>query len=161
MLVMSRTVNEEIVISDGRAGSDITITVSVVEIRPDMVRLGINAPKEVPVHRGEVFQFIKNNPQDFPTKPFSPEAPAPLVPLPASKTAARKKPRNAHASARQKLRRLKTAVRKLERELDAREKKLKKSLTQPHWHDALEAAWKLRTLGQRIDAARKRITKKK
>lgn len=51
MLVLSRKKNEAIVINN-----DITIT--VVEIRGDKVRLGIMAPKEVPVHRQEVFDAI-------------------------------------------------------------------------------------------------------
>ena len=51
MLVLSRKKNESIVIND-------YITVTVVEIRGDKVRLGIVAPKEVPVHRQEVFDAI-------------------------------------------------------------------------------------------------------
>lgn len=54
MLVLSRKKNESIVINN-----DITIT--VVEIRGDKVRLGIVAPKEVPVHRHEVFEAIHAN----------------------------------------------------------------------------------------------------
>ncbi len=53
MLVLSRKKNESIVI-------DNTITVTVVEIRGDKVRLGIVAPKEVPVHREEVYEAIRN-----------------------------------------------------------------------------------------------------
>ena len=52
MLVLSRKKNESIVINDD-------ITVVVVEIRGDKVRLGIEAPKEVPVHRREVYDAIK------------------------------------------------------------------------------------------------------
>src|SRR5439155_25844759 len=51
MLVLSRKKNESIVIN-----SDIVIT--VVEIRGDKVRLGIVAPKDVPVHREEVYEAI-------------------------------------------------------------------------------------------------------
>lgn len=51
MLVVSRKKNQEVVIND-----DIVIT--VVEIRGDKVRLGIEAPKEVPVHRREVYDAI-------------------------------------------------------------------------------------------------------
>jgi carbon storage regulator len=54
MLVLSRKKNESIVINN-------EITVVVVEIRGDKVRLGIEAPKEVPVHRREVFDAIKRN----------------------------------------------------------------------------------------------------
>ena len=54
MLVLSRKKNESIVINN-----DITIT--VVEIRGDKVRLGVEAPKEVPVHRREVYDAIRRN----------------------------------------------------------------------------------------------------
>jgi len=54
MLVLSRKKNESIVINND-------ITIVVVEIRGDKVRLGIEAPKEVPVHRREVYDAIKRN----------------------------------------------------------------------------------------------------
>ena len=54
MLVLSRKKNESIVINDN-------ITVVVVEIRGDKVRLGVEAPKEVPVHRREVYDAIKRS----------------------------------------------------------------------------------------------------
>jgi carbon storage regulator len=59
MLVLSRKKNESIVIDD-------RIKIVVVEIRGDKVRLGVEAPKEVPVHRQEVYEAIKrsNNDQD-------------------------------------------------------------------------------------------------
>jgi carbon storage regulator len=53
MLVLSRKLNESIVIRDN-------IVITVVEIRGDKVRLGIEAPKEIPVHRREVFDKIKS-----------------------------------------------------------------------------------------------------
>ncbi len=52
MLVLSRKKNESIVINDD-------ISIVVVEIRGDKVRLGVEAPKEVPVHRREVYDAIK------------------------------------------------------------------------------------------------------
>jgi carbon storage regulator len=55
MLVLSRKKNESIVINND-------ITVTVVEIRGDKVRLGIVAPKEVPVHRQEVYDAIHGKP---------------------------------------------------------------------------------------------------
>ena len=54
MLVLSRKKNESIVINDD-------ITIVVVEIRGDKVRLGVEAPKEVPVHRLEVYDAIKRS----------------------------------------------------------------------------------------------------
>ena len=68
MLVLSRKNNESIVIND-----DIVIT--IVEIRGDKVRLGIVAPKDVPVHRQEVFDAIQKAsqapevPVEAPTEP--------------------------------------------------------------------------------------------
>ena len=56
MLVLSRKKNESIVINND-------ITIVVVEIRGDKVRLGVEAPKEVPVHRREVYDAIKRNEQ--------------------------------------------------------------------------------------------------
>ncbi len=55
MLVLSRKKNETIVINND-------ITVTVVEIRGDKVRLGIVAPKEIPVHRQEIFDAIHGKP---------------------------------------------------------------------------------------------------
>ncbi len=52
MLVLSRHRDESIIIGD-----DIVIT--VVDIRGDKVRLGINAPVEIPVHRQEVYEAIQ------------------------------------------------------------------------------------------------------
>ena len=52
MLVLSRKKNESIIINDN-------ITVTVIEIRGDKVRLGIEAPKEITVHRQEVYDAIK------------------------------------------------------------------------------------------------------
>ena len=52
MLVLSRKKDEKIVIGE-------QITVMVIEIRGDKVRLGIDAPREVPVHRQEVYEAIK------------------------------------------------------------------------------------------------------
>lgn len=51
MLVLSRHEGEEIVIGDN-------ITVRVTEIKGDSVRLAIDAPREVRVHRGEVYRAI-------------------------------------------------------------------------------------------------------
>ena len=57
MLVLTIKKNESIVIND-----DITIT--VVEIRGDKVKIGIVAPKQTPVHRQEVYTAIHAKPED-------------------------------------------------------------------------------------------------
>lgn len=57
MLVLSRKKNESIVINN-------EITIVVVEIRGDKVRLGVEAPREVPVHRREVYEAIQRNQDD-------------------------------------------------------------------------------------------------
>ena len=54
MLVLSRKKNESIVINDD-------ITIVVVDIRGDKVRLGIECPKEMPVHRREVFDAVRRD----------------------------------------------------------------------------------------------------
>ncbi len=51
MLVLTRKQGESVIINND-------ITVTVVEIRGDKVRLGIVAPKEVPVHRNEVYEAL-------------------------------------------------------------------------------------------------------
>ncbi|MCC9644115.1 carbon storage regulator CsrA [Rhodopirellula sp. JC740] len=56
MLVLSRKKNESIVINND-------IKIVVVEIRGDKVRLGVEAPREVPVHRREVYDAIQRNNQ--------------------------------------------------------------------------------------------------
>ena len=54
MLVLSRRAEEAIVINND-------ITIVVVEIRGDKVRLGVEAPREVPVHRREVYDAIQRS----------------------------------------------------------------------------------------------------
>jgi carbon storage regulator len=81
MLVLSRKKDECIVINND-------ITIVVVEIRGDKVRLGVEAPKEVPVHRREVFEAIARGSSTDVGAPASDAIPAATVPegpaLPAS-----------------------------------------------------------------------------
>jgi carbon storage regulator len=52
MLVLSRQKDESIMIGEN-------VEITIVDVRGDKVRLGITAPKEIPVHRREVFDAIK------------------------------------------------------------------------------------------------------
>jgi len=56
MLVLSRHRDESIMIGDN-------VVVTIVDIRGDKVRLGIEAPTEIPVHRQEVYEAIKRENQ--------------------------------------------------------------------------------------------------
>ena len=52
MLVLSRRIGESVVV-----GTDVVVT--ILEVRGDIVRVGIQAPRDVPVHRKEVFEAIE------------------------------------------------------------------------------------------------------
>lgn len=56
MLVLSRTRDESIIIGDN-------IVVTVVDVRGDKVKLGIDAPQDVTVHRREVYEAIRRENQ--------------------------------------------------------------------------------------------------
>jgi carbon storage regulator len=73
MLVLSRQRDESIIIGDN-------IVITVVDIRGDKVRLGIDAPKEIPVHRQEVYDAIQRENMQAAPK----EAPARKSSKPAS-----------------------------------------------------------------------------
>jgi carbon storage regulator len=70
MLVLSRQRDESIIIADN-------IKITIVDIRGDKVRLGIDAPKEIPVHRQEVFDAIQreNAQKNAEATPAPPEEP--------------------------------------------------------------------------------------
>ena len=80
MLVLSRQRDETIMIGDD-------IEVTVVDIRGDKVRLGINAPREISVHRKEVYDAIRREnraaaqvkPEDV-SGVAGPKGPAPAAP---------------------------------------------------------------------------------
>lgn len=80
MLILSRKIGESIVI-DGR------IIVKIVRLDGDLVKLGIEAPSEVPVHRQEVYQEIQKNNQEAMTntKAQLPRLAKPVVSTPVSK----------------------------------------------------------------------------
>jgi carbon storage regulator len=85
MLILSRKLNESIVI-DGR------ITVKIMRLDGDVVKLGIAAPADVPVHRQEVYEEIRKSNQEAMARAtetvprLSPEAVAPPDHAPASRS---------------------------------------------------------------------------
>lgn len=60
MLILSRRVNESIVIGD-----DITLT--ILSVKGKQVRIGVNAPLELSVHREEIYQRLAREMPDTPT----------------------------------------------------------------------------------------------
>jgi carbon storage regulator len=65
MLILSRKPGESIVI-DGR------IVVKIIRLEGDMVKVGIEAPREVPVHRQEVYDEIQSNNREAATETTAP-----------------------------------------------------------------------------------------
>ena len=57
MLVLSRQKDESIIIGDN-------VEVTIVDVRGDKVRLGITAPKDIPVHRREIYEAIQREKAD-------------------------------------------------------------------------------------------------
>ena len=58
MLILTRRVNETL-----RIGTEVTVT--VLAVNGSQVRIGINAPKEVVVHRQEIYERVKRGDEDF------------------------------------------------------------------------------------------------
>lgn len=56
MLVLTRRVDESLMVGDD-------VTVTVLDIKGNQVRIGIDAPKDIPVHREEIYERIRNNEQ--------------------------------------------------------------------------------------------------
>lgn len=64
MLVLSRRRNERIIMGSG----DARVEVVVIDIRPDKVRLGVDAPRDYPVHRSEIYAAIERSSHDSPSR---------------------------------------------------------------------------------------------
>jgi len=65
MLVLTRHANQSIMI-----GAEVVVT--VLEVRGDQVRLGISAPRNIDVHREEVFVALRADPPGGSTPPSEP-----------------------------------------------------------------------------------------
>jgi len=62
MLILTRRVGEVVMI-----GNDVTVT--VLGVKGNQVRIGVNAPRDVAVHREEIFERIKREEQDGTVRP--------------------------------------------------------------------------------------------
>ncbi len=62
MLILTRRVGETVMI-----GNDVTVT--VLGVKGNQVRIGVNAPRDVAVHREEIYERIKREEQDGPDRP--------------------------------------------------------------------------------------------
>ena len=67
MLILTRRVGETLMI-----GNEVTVT--VLGVKGNQVRIGVNAPKEVAVHREEIFERIKSEQGESPESPVSDES---------------------------------------------------------------------------------------
>jgi carbon storage regulator len=67
MLILTRRVGETVMI-----GNDVTVT--ILGVKGNQVRVGVNAPRDVAVHREEIFERIKREEQDGGTPSARPSA---------------------------------------------------------------------------------------
>jgi len=66
MLILSRRVNESIIIDE-------RVTITVLSVKGKQVRLGINAPSDISIHREEIFEKIKQGENNDKPDPESTE----------------------------------------------------------------------------------------
>ncbi|MCG6898774.1 MAG: carbon storage regulator CsrA [Gammaproteobacteria bacterium] len=59
MLILTRRVNETLMVGD-------EVTVTVLSVSGNQVRIGVNAPRHVPVHREEIYEKIKHEKTSVP-----------------------------------------------------------------------------------------------
>ena len=72
MLILTRRVGETVMIGDN-------VTVTVLGVKGNQVRVGVNAPREIAVHREEIFERIKREKEAAAAESAPAEAPAEAV----------------------------------------------------------------------------------
>ena len=70
MLILTRRVGETLMI-----GNDVSVT--VLGVKGNQVRIGVNAPKDIAVHREEIFERIKSKQAEPPDSPAATNSPEP------------------------------------------------------------------------------------
>ena len=83
MLILSRKTNESIII-DGR------ITVKILRVEGEIVKIGIVAPSEIPIHRQEVYEEIQANNQEAANRGKKPSLPKLQIEITPGQTATAK-----------------------------------------------------------------------
>jgi len=62
MLILTRRVGESLMIGDD-------VSVTILGVKGNQVRVGVNAPRDVAVHREEIYERIKREQMEPPTEP--------------------------------------------------------------------------------------------